>query len=159
MNFFGSEWIVIPGVGLCSFIITYVNADKIIAWMKEQSLGNREYVIKMLDQMFVEINKRRVTGAMLMASFGIGFLAFISTWPHFTVGLLLGGALTVLGWKIPKRFVGWYFERRCGQFVDQMVDALTLMSNGLKSNLSMPMALKLVVDNMYNPVSQEFELM
>src|ERR1700691_6303806 len=111
MNFFGSEWIVIPGIGFCSFVITYVNADKILAWMKEQSLGNREYVIKKLDEMFVEINKRRVTGAMLMASFGLGFLAFLMFWPHFTPGIVVGAALTVVGWKIPKAFVNWYYER------------------------------------------------
>src|SRR5205807_198701 len=116
-NLFGAEWFVIPTVGICSFIITYVNADRIIAYLKQQSLGNREYVIKRLDIMFVEINKQRVTGAMLMASFGLGFLAFIALLPNVIPGLVVGALLTFVGWKIPKRVVDMFYERRSGQFV------------------------------------------
>src|SRR3954467_2995787 len=121
MSLFGSEWIVIPGVGLATFLLTYVNSDTILQWLKDQSLGNREYVIKRLDIMFVEINKRRVTGFMLMASFGLGFLAFIALLPNVVPGLVVGSVLTFVGWKIPKRMVDWFYERRSGQFVGQMV--------------------------------------
>lgn len=158
-GFFGSPWIVVPGVGICTFLITYVNADRILAWLKEQSLGNREYVIKRLDVMFVEIDQKRITTAMLLGSFGMGALVFALFWPNITFGLSLGAVLTFIGWKIPKNLVDWYYARRASSFVDQMVDGLTLMSNGLKSGLSIPQAMKLVVDNMPNPISQEFELM
>jgi len=70
MSLFSSLWLVLPGVGLCCFLITYVNSDKIIQWLRDQSLGNREYVLKKLDLMFVEINQRRITGAMLMVHQG-----------------------------------------------------------------------------------------
>ena len=132
---FGSTWVVIPGVGFLTFIFIYYNADKIIDWLRRQSLGNREYVIKRLDLMFVDIDKRKVTGAMLMMSFGMGLLAFAAFWPKVIIGLLLGTALTIIGWSIPKRVIDMYYNRRAGQFVDQMVDGLTLMSNGLKSGL------------------------
>lgn len=157
-SFLGTDWIVIPGVGVFSFIIIYQNADRIIDWLWQQSLGNREYVIKRLDLMFVDIDKKRITGAMLMVSFGIGFLAFAALWPKTLTGLIIGSALTIAGWQVPKRFIDVYYNRRAGQFVDQMVDGLTLMSNGLKSGLSIPQSFKLVIDNMPNPISQEFEL-
>jgi tight adherence protein B len=159
MSLFGSSWLVIPGVGLCTFLITYANADRIIAWLKEQSLGNREYVLKQLDIMFVEIDRKRITTGMLLISFGMGALAFIVFWPQVVFGLGIGAVLTFVGWKIPKKMVDWYYARRASLFVDQMVDGLTLMSNGLKSGLSIPQAMKLIVDNMPNPISQEFELM
>jgi tight adherence protein B len=158
-SFFGSPWIVVPGVGFCSFLVAYVNADRIIGFLKAQSLGNREYVIKKLDVMFVEINQKRVTGAMLMGSFGIGALAFAVFWPNIFLGLAIGSAVTVLGWRVPKIWVDMYYARRSSKFVDQMVDALTLMANGLKSGLSIPQSMKLIVDNMPNPIAQEFELM
>jgi tight adherence protein B len=158
-SFFGSTWIVIPGVGICSFFITYTNADRIFAFLKAQSLGNREYVIKRLDLMFVEIDHKRITGAMLMGSFGLGALFFAMFWPNILVGLAAGCVVTVLGWRIPKILVDAYYLKRASKFVDQMVDGLTLMSNGLKSGLSIPQAMKLIVDNMPNPIAQEFELM
>lgn len=159
MAFFGSEWFVIPGVGLSTFFVVYLNSERILHWLKEQSLGNREYVIKKLDMMFVEIDGRKVTGAMLMMSFGLGTLTFFAMWPSVFPGLLVGGAVTFAGWRIPKRLVDIYAERRGQQFVDQMVDGLTLMSSGLRSGLSLPQAMKIVVDNMPDPISQEFELM
>lgn len=155
----GSDWVVIPGVGLATFILVYLNSERILNWLKEQSLGNREYVIKKLDMMFVEIDGRKVTGAMLMISFGLGGLVFFLFWPHVLIGLGAGAVVTVLGWRLPKRLIDIYADRRCGQFVDQMVDGLTLMSNGLKSGLSIPQAMKIVVDNMPDPISQEFNLM
>src|SRR5271170_3026039 len=159
LDFFGTSWIVVPGIGLCSFLITYFNADRIVEFLRKQSLGNREYVIKRLDLMFVDIDKRRITGAMLMVSFGIGLLAFAAFWPNILIGLAIGSLLTIVGWGIPKRVINMYYNRRAGQFVDQMVDGLTLMSNGLKSGLSIPQSFKLIVDNMKNPIAQEFELM
>ena len=159
MNFFGSLWLVIPGVGMSAFLVTYVNSEKIIAFLKSQSLGNREYVIKKLDVMFIDIDQKRITGAMLMVSFGLGGLAFVAFWPKILFGLSIGTALTIIGWRIPKIIVDAYYSRRSSRFVDQMVDGLTLMSNGLKSGLSIPQAMKLIVDNMPNPIAQEFELM
>ena len=158
-SFFGSTWIVIPGVGICMFLLAYINADSIIAFLKSQSLGNREYVINKLDVMFVEINQKRITGAMLMGSFGFGGLIFAVFWPNILLGLAIGAVVTILGWRVPKILVDMYYSRRSSRFVDQMVDGLTLMSNGLKSGLSIPQAMKLIVDNMPNPISQEFELM
>ncbi|MDZ4676484.1 MAG: type II secretion system F family protein [Oligoflexia bacterium] len=159
MTLFGSPWIVIPGVGMCIFIIVYSYADRILEWLKEQSLGNREYVIKRLDIMFVEINHRQITGAMLMGSFGGGALVFILFYPNLLFGITLGCIVTFVGWKIPRFLVDAYYARRSSQFVDQLVDGLTLMSSGLKSGLSIPQAMKLIVDNMPDPISQEFELM
>ncbi len=159
MAVFGSEWFVIPGVGLSLFVITYLNAERLLRWLKDQSLGNREYVIKKLDLMFVEVDAKKVTGAMLMVSFGIGGLFFIVLYPHVIAGLIVGSVVTVLGWRLPKLLVDMYAGRRAGVFVDQMVDGLTLMSSGLKSGLSITQALKIVVDNMPDPISQEFALM
>ena len=158
-SLFGNELIVIAGVGVSTFTIVYLNADRIIQFLYAQSLGNREYVLKKLDLMFMEIDPKRVTGAMIMVSFGIGALAFMAFWPDVLPGLIIGGVLTVMGWRIPKRVVDAYYARRASQFVDQMVDGLTLMSNGIRSNLSIAQAMKLVVDHMPDPMSQEFEYM
>jgi tight adherence protein B len=146
-------------VGLSLFVLTYVNAERILGWLKEQSLGNREYVIKKLDMMFVPVDAKKITGAMIMVSFGMGGLFFVLLWPYVIPGVILAVLATVIGWKLPKKVVDAYQARRSSQFVDQMVDGLTLMSNGLKSGLSIPQAMKVVVDNMPDPISQEFELM
>jgi len=42
--------------------------------------------------------------------------------------------------------------------VDQMVDGLTIMANGIKAGLSVTQTMERVVENMNNPISQEFGL-
>ncbi|HRO67389.1 MAG TPA: type II secretion system F family protein [Pseudobdellovibrionaceae bacterium] len=50
------------------------------------------------------------------------------------------------------------YERRCTQFVNQMVDGLTVMANGIKSGTNAPQAMQRVVEIMGNPISQEFQM-
>jgi tight adherence protein B len=50
------------------------------------------------------------------------------------------------------------WERRCSTFVDQMVDGMTIMANGLKAGLSVQQSMERVVENLQNPISQEFGL-
>jgi hypothetical protein len=118
--FFGSDWVVIPGVGLSLFVLTYVNAERILGWLKEQSLGNREYVIKKLDMMFVPVDAKKITGAMIMVSFGMGGLFFVLLWPYVIPGVISAVLATVIGWKLPKKVVDAYQAKRSSQFVDQI---------------------------------------
>ncbi len=64
--------------------------------------------------------------------------------------------VSVIGWKIPKPIMNNLVERRIKKYQDQMVDALGLLSNGLRAGLSVPQSLSLVVDELPAPVSQEF---
>jgi tight adherence protein B len=74
------------------------------------------------------------------------------------VGTIFGGAVTIGMWSVPKIFVRNLWEKRCSAFVNQMVDAMTLMSNGVKAGLSVQQCMERVVENMPNPISQEFGL-
>ncbi len=154
----GQEWVTFPIVGVCVFILSYLWADRIVGWLKKKSLGQREEVIKRLDAMFVEINHRQITGAMLALSFGFGALVFALFWPKVIVGTFLGVVITIIGWSIPGYVVNSLFERRCKNFVDQMVDGLTVMCNGVKSGLSIPQSMERVIEGMGNPIRQEFGL-
>jgi tight adherence protein B len=158
-HLFGNEYAVIIGVGAAVFVFIYVNAEAVLGILKEQSLGQREYVIQKLDLMFVEIDRKKITLAMLLSSFGMGVLILLVLWPNITAGLPLAALFIVVGWKIPRILIDAAYTRRASRFVDQMVDGLGLMSNGVKTGLSTQQAMKLVSDNMPNPISQEFKLM
>jgi tight adherence protein B len=49
-------------------------------------------------------------------------------------------------------------KKRIKKFVLQMIDGLSLMSNGLRSGLNVPQALQIVTEELPNPISQEFGL-
>lgn len=145
-------------VPICVFIISYLWADKILAFLHRKSLGQRDEVIKYLDLMFVEIDEKKLTYTMLLGSFGIGFIFFILLWPNIWAGLFLMTVITIAGWSIPKIIVKNLWEKRCKKFVDQMVDAMTILSNGVRAGLSITQAMDRVVKNLSNPISQEFRL-
>lgn len=140
------------------FGLTYMWADRIVAWLHARSLGNREYVIQRLEAMFVEVDRRKLTITLLLASFGLGSMAFIAFWPSVTAGILFGSVLTVVGWTVPRYLVDYLYEKRASKFVDQMVDGMTIMANGVSSGLSVPQSMERVVQNMGAPISQEFNL-
>jgi tight adherence protein B len=154
----GNEAIFIPLVGITVFIFAYFSADRILAYLAKKSLGSREEVLQLMDQMFIETDKQKVTLAMLACSFGIGFLVFIAVWPHFGLGMVLGGGLCYVGWVAPKIIMQNLFEKRCSRLTDQMVDGMTIMSNGIKAGQSLTQSMERVVENMSGPLAQEFKL-
>lgn len=157
-SFFGNPLVAYPLLAVIVFIVSYINADRILAWLHKNSLGQREEIIRHLDLMFVNSDRKKLTITLLLCSFGIGGIFFILFWPNLLLGFLIGGLFTILGWIVPKMIVKNLYERRCNQFVNQMVDGMTIMSNGISSGLSVPQSMERVVENLGNPISQEFNL-
>jgi len=158
VRLFGFDFVFITLMGITIFVLSYVYADRVLAFLYEKSLGSRQYVLDKFELMFVETSPRQVTITMLLMSFGIGFLFFILLFPNIIAGTLVGTLLTVVGWQVPKFLVDYLFEKRCNKIVDQMVDGLTIMSNGVRAGLSVTQSMERVADNMPNPIRQEFSL-
>lgn len=154
----GNEILFIPLFGLTIFVMAYFSSERVIAYLHKKSLGNREEVIDLMDRMFMEVNKKRITLMMLLGSFGVGAIVFLLAWPNFIPGIILGSLITVVGWSIPKWAMNYLWERRCVQLTDQMVDGMTIMSNGIKAGQSLTQSMERVVENMNGPLPQEFGL-
>jgi tight adherence protein B len=157
MNF-SNEWLVIPLFSFCIFFVVYLWSDKIFGYFQKRNNGQREEILKMLDLMFVEFDEKKVTILLTLLSLGLGVVMFLLFLPNVIAGLIVGAMVTVAGWTVPAALVRVLFDRRCNLFVDQMVDGLTIMANGIKSGLSVPQAMERVVENLRNPISQEFAL-
>ncbi len=154
----GNEFIFIPLFGVTIFIFSYFTSDRIIDFLHRKTLGSREEVLALMDKMFVETDHKKVTYAMIAASFGPGALIFILFWPHVLLGSLIGGIVTYLGWLAPKALINSLWEKRCSRLVDQMVDGMTIMANGIKAGQSLTQSMERVVENMSGPLPQEFGL-
>ena len=143
---------------LAVFSIAYAYSKRFLEWLRFQSLGTRDYIVEKLAQMFIEIPPQRILVGLFLLSFVPGTLVFLVLLPQLVPGILFGVIVSVIGWKIPKPIVDWIYKKRVEKFVLQMVDGLNLMSNGLKSGLSVVQSLGLVVQEMPNPIQQEFGL-
>ncbi len=153
-----NNWFMIATVSFCVFLAVYMWADRAINYLQTKSLGSREQVLRLLDLMFVEVDRQRVTMLMLLLSFGLGSVFFLLLLPNVIAGLIVGGMVTAAGWTIPLALTKFMYNRRCDRFVELMVDGLTIMANGVKSGLSVTQSMERVVENLGNPISQEFSL-
>lgn len=158
MSFLGNDFVFMLVIGGVVFAASMLWADRIINWLYDKSLGSRHYVIDKLESMFVEVDRKKLTTTMLLLSFGLGFLFFLLLLPNVIMGAIVAALVTYGGWQVPKFLVDALFERRCSTFGTQMVEALTIMSNGVRSGLSVTQSMERVVDNMASPVKQEFGL-
>ena len=163
MNLLANEYVVMFLVAGIAFALSYMWADKIIAFLYSKSLGHREYILNrlrndLLDPSQVEsFNEKKLTTTMLLLSFGLGALFFLLLYPSVIAGLLVGSIVTVLGWSVPKWTVDYLFEKRLGTFADQMVDGMIIMANGINSGLTVQQSMQRVVDNMTGPIAQEYQ--
>ncbi len=150
--------VMILGVAFCVLLIVYLWSDKVFNFLKGKSLDSRTEVLRLLDLMFVEVEEQKVTIVMLLLSFGLGTVFFLLFLPNVIAGFIIGAMVTVAGWSVPMAVVRSMYETRNAKFVAQMVDGLTIMANGIKSGLTVTQSMERVVENLGNPISQEFSL-
>lgn len=143
-------------LGLAVFGISYHYSARFLDWLRFQSLGTRDYVVDKLGLMFIEVDPQKALLGLLAVSFVPASLIFVSFLPSLFPGIPLALLVAVIGWKAPKPIVDYLYRRRVNTFVIQMIDALSLMSNGLKSGLSIVQALGLVTEEMPDPIRSEF---
>lgn len=154
----GSDFFVIPAVAISVFIFSYLMSGRIINFIYEKSIGTREEVANLLDKMYIETDKDRLTLMVLLLSVGLGFIFFLLLWPNLFLGLIVAIAVTFGGWSLPKVLLNFMWEKRCDRLVEQMVDGLTIMANGVKAGISITQSMERVVDNMSGPLAQEFQV-
>ncbi len=154
----GHEIILIPLFGMTVFIFSYFTADRIVAYLHEKTLGGREEALSLMDKMFVDTDRKKVTYAMLAVAFGPGALVFVLMWPHVIAGALFFVVFMYVGWQVPRTVLLRLWDRRCSRLVDQMVDGMTIMANGIKAGQSLTQSMERVVENMNGPLPQEFGL-
>jgi tight adherence protein B len=138
--------------------MSYTYNKRFLEWLRFQSLGTRDYIVERLSMMFIDFPPQRILLGMFCLSVGSGLLVFIAFVPQWFPAILFGAVTTVLGWKAPRPIVDFLYSRRVHKFEMQMVDGLSLMSNGLKSGLSIVQSLSLVTEEMADPIRQELNL-
>jgi tight adherence protein B len=153
-----TKWLAYLMMGGAVFGISYHYNKRFMDWLRFQSLGTRDFIVERLSMMFIDIPPQKILLYLFLAAAVPGGLVFLLFMPNLLAGLGFGLLVGIVGWKIPKPIVNWIYKRRVEKFVLQMVDALSLMSNGLKSGLSVVQALGLVTLEMQNPIRQEFTL-
>lgn len=157
--------------GAAVFFFVWWAYEGLAKKFREQTTDYVQWLQEQLDLQFIRLSSTRAV-VMIVASavtFALIGLILTANQPYDAVGILVriivvsllvyGPFGAPLGWNLPRFVVGFMWNRRVKKFDDQMMDALTLMSNALKSGLSLIQSMDMVVKEMDGqPVSQEFSL-
>lgn len=152
------KWLALICVMISGFSLAYAFSGRFLDWMQFQSIGTRDYIARRLTQMFIEIPPEKILMMQLGSCAGLALITFIGIAPNWGAAFFASIIVAAITWKAPKPVVDYMYEKRLENFVGQMVDGLGLMSNGMKSGLSVVQALDLAARQMPNPMKQEFEL-
>ena len=119
---------------------------------------------RQFEDLFLFIPPDRIRQASWGASAALFILFFALTANWETMGGLLrgavcGGAIASAGFYAPRLLLRVLRAQRLRKFEAQLEDALTTMSNSLKSGFSISQAFEAVVREGRNPIAQEFGVM
>jgi tight adherence protein B len=141
---------ILVAITVFSFMMTVVNfLPAIVNNFQERYLVGMRRTTRELDRFFVQVKATHILIVSLFAGAGLGYLL-----DSGAVGITI--ALT--GVVTPKLLLNVWKGIRSRQFEAQLMDALILINNALKSGLDIAMGIELVATNLKPPVSQEFAL-
>lgn len=116
---------------------------------------------RQLEDLFLFIPARRIAEASWVCAF-IAFLIFTLLLfnpqnPLLSAGgLIVGGVAGAAAFQIPKQVLNIVRNRRRQRFNEQLVEALSQISNALRAGFSITQSFENVVTNGEKPISQEF---
>lgn len=120
-----------------------------------------EDTARQFEDLFLFISPRKlveIARITAVATFLIFFLVFggFDDAKDIVAGFFFGLVGAAVALQAPKWILQFLKARRLNKFNDQLVDALTRMSNSLKAGFSILQAFESIVKENMNPIAQEF---
>lgn len=153
-----NNWLLIPLVSLLVFAAAYLGWRPLINVLSKLALSKKDQIMNQLDLMYVTADEKQVTIFLLLSSYGLGTVFFLLLFPNIIPATILAVFVSIIGIKVPPILIQGLYEKRCKKVVNQMVDGMTIMANGIKAGLSPAQSMERVTDNIKGPLSQEFNL-
>lgn len=146
---------------LCFGGLTYVLVKSLREASDSYAGTYTEDTARQFEDIFLFIPPRRLLEISRIAALTAFFLFFfilgdLSTPLGLVRGLILGAIMAVLVLFAPGFVLRIMKQRRLERFNEQLVDALSTMSNALRAGFSIIQAFESVVKEGRNPIAQEF---
>lgn len=155
------EWVLmilllgIVGAGV--YLGLFTQFQKIEAWVLEKMSGYASEIYDYLDRMF---KRRTINECYIIILAPTIFFAFmglvIGILISIPTALIMMLMMGFIGFRLPRIVVKGIFDRRVAKFDRQLVDALNMMANAVKSGLSFLQVIQVIEQEMPNPCAQEF---
>ena len=109
-----------------------------------------------LHRMFREMPRKKIIIIVTACTVSLALLGFVITLGYGWINILFTVTLGAVGYNSFRMWLKIFWERRINEFNEQLVDALNLLANSLKSGLNLSQALQVLIQESKNPIAQEF---
>ena len=142
------EWLGLFAFGFSAAYVFYV-ISMVLSVKDFSSEGGKYSSLSLVDDMACISRENLLILRIVVVAifFLIGF---------FLQGIILGFVFAVAGSFLPTMLLKMARKRRVSKFEEQLVSALELVSNGLKSGLTLQQSVELLVKELPAPISEEF---
>lgn len=116
------------------------------------------HYIERLKPIFERLQLTMPPAQFVMMQLGFGLVLFtvgLVTGPDVLTKLSMGVLLGLIGVWLPQRWLKDQEKRRARRFAEQFADAAALIGNSVRSGLSLPQALEVLVREMDDPMAFE----
>ncbi|MCC7459748.1 MAG: type II secretion system F family protein [Proteobacteria bacterium] len=110
----------------------------------------------LLHRCFKEMPRKKMIIIIASSTMFMALLGFIVTLGFGWINILFTVTLGFIGYQSFRMWLKFAWERRLNAFNEQLVDALNLLANSLKSGLNLSQALQVLIQESKPPMSQEF---
>ncbi len=152
---------LVGAASMATLVFWYVFSryDVLEAKVQERVASDAAQIYDYLDRMYRRIPMSKCYLLVIIPAATLGVIGFwIGLRSGFLVSIILAGFLGTIGYKVPGLIVKKIFDRRVEKFDSQLVDALNMMSNAVKSGLSFMQVVQVIEREMPVPISEEFAM-
>ncbi len=133
---------------VAGFMMTVVSLlPSMVKYVQEHYVSHMGQRARELDKIFFRIKIPYIFGAAVASGALLGWLT--GSW-------VIAGACALVGLAAPRAAVAIWKNIRSSQFDDQLMDALILIGNAMRSGLDIATGIELVATTMKPPISEEF---
>ena len=128
---------------------------RLLAKKVEASISGRTFAAALRTDL-ARANLRLTVGEFLMLQVGAAIATGVVA-SLISGAPLVGVLFSAMGWFVPKIWLGHRQAARLKAFDNQLADTIDLMSNSLRSGLSLVQAMEMISRESEPPVSEEFQ--
>lgn len=147
----------VTAAALTSFLIIYRNYEDIERKVLEGISSYASQIYDQLDRMFLRQPVNKVYLMIVIPAIFCGLVGFgIGINFGFLESIVASLVFALIGFRLPGLIVNNMFQKRLEKFDRQLVDALNMMANAVKSGLSFLQVIQVMEREMPSPCSDEF---
>lgn len=150
---------ILAAVFIAVGLLFYFLVQPLRDWLQRSLFRQKDRVARELEEMFILISVEGLQTIKVTLAGVCAVIALILTWeakPPFPY--VVAGVFGVIGYWAPEIVILIMRRKRRTKFSEQLVDGLVLMGNGLRAGFTLQQAIDMLVEEMPDPISQEFDL-